>query len=95
MFYEPTCKSTTAELSPWRKGLLRAADYIDQHGWCQHAGTINGHVCVRMAMRMVGCQEVAFGVMNEVVGGSIIEWNDAVGRTKEEVVAALRGAANS
>jgi hypothetical protein len=92
MFYDPTCKPAV-ELAPWRKGLLRAVDYIDRHGWCQHVGTINGRVCTLMAMFMVGCTNAAYGAMAQFVGGPIDEWNNAPGRTKQEVVAALRRAA--
>jgi hypothetical protein len=93
MYYDPTCQPVPVELVPWRKGLLAAADYIEQHGWCQHIGKINGHVCASVALNMVGCPNMSWLALTHLVGRSIPRWNDAPGRTKEEVVAAMRKAA--
>jgi hypothetical protein len=40
-------------LEPWRKALLDAADYIEEHGWCQGSLTSDGgRVCAGGAVLM-------------------------------------------
>lgn len=85
-------------LSPAAATLLKAADYIEEHAWCQ--GTIEdsaGRVCLVGALTKVGGWESYATVtddLSHVLGNTnIVRWNNTPGRTKAEVVAALRGAA--
>jgi len=79
--------------------LLRAIDYIEKHGWCQ--GTSfgpNDTVCIWGALyRTKTDTRLYFKASNrlrQLIGDrSIPNWNDAKGRTKEEVIAKLREAA--
>lgn len=79
--------------------LLAAADYIEAHGWCQ--GRVEddaGNVCA-----IGGIDKACNGYwirantrerFRSYLGrGLISNWNNAPGRTKEEVVHALRSAA--
>ena len=89
--------------------LLEAANYIERHGWCQfRLATKEGEVCARGAIRRVldiSTDEVqvltreeakAIWRLFEYLGQrSVSNWNDYPGRTKEQVVAALRGAARA
>lgn len=88
-------------LEPWQKMLLDAADCIEKHGWVQ--GQI-GHpqvgFCLSGAIIEVShdrdMQKAADAVKAHLRCppsdhfGPVVKWNDAPGRTKEEVVAALR-----
>lgn len=90
------------------KGLLKAAEYIEEHGWCQRM-TFNerGESCLSFALDKAFGIDTSFDeyrlkvearnrlmkpileVMTENVA-CIINWNDAKGRTKEEVINLLR-----
>jgi hypothetical protein len=89
------------------KILDRAADYVDQ-GWCQHDGEreINGQLCYCAYGAMQKARlDVAFFALTEPVvravkkhiglsdESSIFDWNDAPGRTQQEVVDTLRAVA--
>ncbi len=89
---------TTAEV------LDRAADYIEQHGWCQGEFSKNGAVCVSGAIsRVLGVE--FYRADNRVYDAKNAfarhlksddppcVWNDEDGRTQEEVIATLREAA--
>lgn len=88
-----------------RQVLMRAADYIEQHGWQQHSfGTRNGPVC------MIGaCNTVVTGypwqpwsedgnraaisatiVLADYMRGNVPDWNDEPGRTQDQVTRKLR-----
>lgn len=90
----PTTKLDEVSLT-----LLRAADYIEERGWCQlRYHTRAGHVCAYGAILSIEGDisvrrkaEVRFSRFHDVL--SMENYNDAPGRTKEEVVAALRAAA--
>ena len=80
--------------------LLGAADYIERHGWCQGTSRIGDRVCVAWALAIAAHQDFKFAeqaghrLMRSVGGGRTVpRWNDRIGRTKEEVVEALRAAA--
>ena len=93
------------------KVLLEAADYIEWHGWCQHVvSNAKGEVCAMGAIAeclsrrgngsSFAARERVWGYLSKYLNGSLpalaLEiWNDMPGRTKEQVVAALRGAARS
>lgn len=83
------------------KTLLKAADYIEKHGWCQGKWRNDaGEVCAYGAISSVErCGLVRSGAawrlgrfLNVV---SVAGWNDQPDRTKEEVIAALRAAAEA
>jgi len=77
--------------------LARAADLLETRGWCQ--GVLedeHGHLCLvealgitltkYRALRHVVCRAVD----QEIGSGNFGAWNDAPGRTQDEVVTALR-----
>ncbi len=85
--------------------LLKAADYIDKHGWCQRRAFIGKKACLLGAVAAVidggigtatitptAAYEKAYCRLAKLVSG-MGNWNDAPGRTKDEVVAVLRTAA--
>ena len=82
-------------LSPVAATLLRAADYIDEHGWCQHTGSReDGSVCIAIAFTLVSTRPTdACIVFGGYVKDGCARWNDAPGRTKDEVLKTLRSAA--
>lgn len=88
----------------------RAADYLEKHGWLQDDfGEIGGPCCVVGAMQAVKGHapgaphrgDERWGVKREVdvlsryLDTNPEPWNDRNGRTKDEVVAALRKAART
>ncbi len=87
---------------PWQEVLFDAADLLERRGWCQkHLVDIKGRRCIIGAMTDVWnvCKHWDMSVvaqaqnkLTEIVG-PVVEWNDAEGRTKEEVVGILRYAA--
>jgi len=86
----------TIELSVAEKALLRAADYIEKHGWCQHRTETPDGVCAMSAIYSVAevAENGAYAAVRELerrVNRNIINWNDSPLRTKEEVVATMRG----
>lgn len=82
-------------LAPERTALLRAADYIDEHGWCQHQAQDGESACLLEALDRVGPRQFpsAYNSLWEHLGGSPSEWNDRPWRTKKQVLATLRAAA--
>jgi len=87
--------------------LLKTLDYIDKYGWCQHSfHNCNGNACIIGAMDRIGIYNPLIfmaqvrlksylGIGNSAVPpqGTIITFNDAAGRTVEEVRETLLGAA--
>ncbi len=93
-------KELEVQTEPWRKALNDAADYIEKHDWRQGALVdIDGKVCALGAIVFSGHYDDAEAreALKKYLSGtpwvSIAEWNDAPGRTKEEVIAAFRNAA--
>jgi len=75
--------------------LDAAADYIDQHGWTQGVfDDDEGHVCVREAINRTAPSILdafrAASALMDAVGDGATNWNDADGRTQDEVTAKLR-----
>lgn len=82
--------------------LEKAHDFLDNNGWMQFASHSNGSYCaigaivkgtgvLKDGLEPIG---VVFSYLYKVTGvHGIIEWNDAPGRTKEEVLDALMAAA--
>ncbi len=87
------------ELDAISRNLLRAVDYIQQHGWCQgEAFGPNGTVCMLGALDKTRGHAItylkAIDRLIPLIGGiPINRWNDAEGRTKDEVITKLREAA--
>lgn len=83
----------------WRVTLLKAAQYIREHGHCKGSFvTKSGEVCAMGAIQAVGPLFPALIVLEKVICGgsmSIALWNDAPERTASEVIAALEKAARS
>ena len=86
--------------------LNAAADYIEEHGWCQYALVMSGRVCMLGAVNAAICGDPAGGgdmlpfevtdMLHRATGSaSLSSWNDARERTKEQVVRALREAAQA
>lgn len=84
----------------------KAADLIEEYGWqqCNYGDTRRGF-CATGALMYAGGAVPTDGVLlsdlvyDELSGplmetfGGLISWNDARGRTKDEVIALLRGKA--
>jgi len=80
--------------------LRNAAQYLETHGWCQHAMQYKGRVCLFGAIRAVNrCSElsVELEITNRlrktIRHTQVTSWNDATGRTKQEVIDVLNKAA--
>lgn len=88
-------------LTPVAKLLLDTADYLEGHGWCQGAAQDSkGRMCVLGAMSSVfvgpayeNYSEGVARVLKQTGAFEIAGWNDAPGRTQDEVVSMLRAAA--
>ena len=91
-----------------KRDAKAAADYIREHGWCQGRRSHNGAVCAKEAMERVCIfQHPELGPMTKGLVGlaiafeentpdkTIVGFNDAQGRTKEEVLAIYDRIANS
>ena len=91
------------ELDEASKVLLRAADYIEKWGWCQYdLRDARGRVCLMGAIYSVAGEQ---GLMKDAIEKTLFAfnsfadgplpstWDDAPGRTKEEVCAKLRSVA--
>lgn len=86
--------------------LRAAAERIERDGWSQHKSGIGpapGQCCMMVALQRecdrlsVNAWNVARTALERRVrppGGLLSVWNDAPGRTVDEVLEALRGAAS-
>ena len=87
--------------------LRAAADVLERDGWTQQmfCDPSTGARCVMGSLdavygprdsRGVGDpnEAIAYIRLTEVIGPRVIQWNDAPGRTADEVIAALRAAAD-
>lgn len=103
MLYDPKWEvpTETKPLEDWQEALIKAADYMDEHGFCQ--GTLvdsNGRVCILGALLRANQGgdrtrvSQAQAHLRDFLPVSIVGWNDARGRSKEEAVAALRQCAS-
>jgi hypothetical protein len=90
------------DLSQASRDLLSAADYMDQHGWCQHiAENKAGEVCITGAIdlgmhgeRSSKRFQAAYYQFRDAFGlMSVMGWNDFDCKSKEQAVGALRQAA--
>lgn len=85
-------QSIPVQLEPWRQVLLNAANQLESKGWCQNmVRDKEGRMC---AVGAIANQSALYGeailVLQKFVGGSVVSWNNAPTRTKEEVVTAMR-----
>ena len=95
---------TKHDLSQDSQDFLNAADYIDQHGWCQGtAHKLSGEVCLWGAIVAVtdGLDKLTssstvhralelYDMLGADLGMPAAKWNDKLERTKDEVTAFLR-----
>lgn len=75
--------------------LLEIADYIEKHGWCQHAYSIGERVCILGAARKLFPDEdpdETQGVLKlqKLLDEPVVGWNDEDDRTKGQVIDKLR-----
>jgi hypothetical protein len=109
----PKVDHTPAELDAPARLLLRAAMWIEEHGWIQGTMEKRQMACTLGALSLAAHEiEVLTGVIidaevrlkrrlpepysSDSHDGSlcaVAAWNDAPGRTKDEVIAKLRAAA--
>ena len=86
------------ELDEASKVLLRAAEKIEREGWIQDMYSNEHGLCLLGALGYPlheGRDEVEEARLRlaMTIRGPLTRWNDAPGRTKEEVVAKLRSVA--
>jgi hypothetical protein len=100
VLYDPKWGVETKTLEPWQRILYAAADLIEEHGWCQHVPRdSHGHICVFTALLTDAPADAwrACQALERYCGLTkpyyVTRWNDMPGRTKDEVLNALRGAA--
>jgi hypothetical protein len=98
-----TTKTQTTENHPsptTRQIRLEAAAVIEKAGWCQRGLTdLHGRVCLLGAMMLAadslganqGEMALAWVELDREAGEALPRWNDAPSRTKEQVIALLRG----
>jgi hypothetical protein len=85
-----------------REDATSAADYIREHGWCQHQWeNASGSVCLKgAASKATDCDLLRHTpliyALRETIGipEGLSDWNDTPGRTKEEVLAVFDKIAN-
>lgn len=87
------------DLKPHQKVLLNAAQYIRDHGWCQHVTRDRqGRVCLSGALYRNAEEpdytNAAYAVY-ALIKENLAEWNDTPGRTEQEVIAVLEKAAEA
>ena len=90
-----------------RQDAAKAAAYIREHGWCQDRMFKDQKACAVGACwkgtehagetedQHFGRDYHLFRAIATEVGGRVANWNDAPGRTKEEVLAVFEAIANS
>lgn len=89
-----------ANLPQASRDLLAAADYIREHGWCQYEWVdAHGRVCIMSAISKVSDNfNISHKALCQHLGVSqhrceAVDWNNAPGRTIDEVLSALESAA--
>ncbi len=83
------------------KILLRAAELIEQRGWCQGQSRCNGRICLVTAIGIANLEcsenhnERIFDTFRKYLNvPGLASWNDNPKRTKEEVINKLKECAN-
>lgn len=107
MFLETKREGEAKTADLWRDLLLRAADAIEKFGHAKNAlCEPSGAMCAIGALNFADRGSAVTGQdssanlsawthLCRAVGGSVVEWNNAPGRTAAEVVATMRAAAAS
>ena len=73
--------------------LHKAADYLEEHGWCQRIEHLGERACVWGALKQVADVETVRLAREAIVsytGIPLTIWNDEPGQTVENVVKTLR-----
>ena len=80
--------------------LDRIADYIEEKGWCQNAWNDGAAVCLVTGMNHFIFDEAEWFIVWDLLRdrialgpdgyAALTEWNDAPGRTKQDVLNLLR-----
>ncbi len=89
-----------SQLNPAVQHLINAKNYLQEHGWCPNgAGGEGGTVCIATAIAITTTgdrfpAEVISAISRTIgvhppIGVAIGVWNDAPGRTIEEVLDAF------
>lgn len=84
-----------------REALLKCADYLEQNGWSQidPIGLDGKSMCSIAVIDHMGGDAMYHAMRDalaeQISGTAVVDWNDAPERTKEEVVAAFRAAAEA
>jgi hypothetical protein len=75
--------------------LLAAADLLREHGWCQNQYIDDkGCICLISALSLVPASVRVLIMVHHAAGtNGAPAWNDAPGRTKEDVLDLLEGLA--
>lgn len=96
MLHDPS-KERPAD--PAHAVLWDAAGYIEEHGWCQNHFMYGERVCAIGAISGFAQGTMLVDALKlfsaYICTNFIPHWNDTLGRTQDEVVLALRGAALS
>ena len=107
MFVETKREGEATTENKWRDSLLKAIDVLNQFGWCQgKAVNADGEYCLLGAVYVARYNQEPpsgpihqsdwgeiFQIMKPYTDKYIADWNDEAGRTKADVIAALRAAA--
>jgi hypothetical protein len=103
MLYDPKWKKPEVELDEVSLHLLRAADFMEQHGWCRNEyKNAKGNVCLWGAIALadgfvptpvIGGHPAVTRMYKVIHTNCMINWNDSECKSKEEAVAKLREAA--
>ena len=98
--YRPCWENDVSRLDDAGEVLLKAAEIIEERGWCQNALSNGTGFCAVGALGMAsrerggqGFTEAWARLEANVLGLNVADWNDNPFRTKEEVVAKLRAVA--
>jgi hypothetical protein len=75
--------------------LLAAADYLEEHGWCQHVGKVGDRRCAVMAIREVcgnGRSHAMLKLLLHIRAPNVSDWNDTAPNA-QYVIDTMRAAA--
>lgn len=73
-----------------KQALIEVRQLLIDEGWCQHASENNlGQHCLMGALNIVDHDGKAYLYLYSLTNHDVCRWNDAPGRTFEEVIALL------
>jgi hypothetical protein len=101
MLYDPNWTIPEVKVEPWQEIILKSIELIETYGWVQKAfGSKDVGFCIVGAVRAIrpspstvnrlGYTEAWTHLMYGFKDRDIATWNDAPGRTKEEVILKLK-----